>query len=314
MEWQTQISVTSATTSTFTLEQAFKVLKAIDNSSGTKQAATYGLRSQMQPKHRSKHTRSRYDSSSSEESDSEDAAQHSHRSTKKLKKSKSAAALQLQLDTAVGLLSKKVDTSMRSANEAMSTNLHQMNTQMAAAFMQQKQTSFASPPATTITPNQCMSCGQEGHWMHECPKLAHLKLQRVDPTPRAAQDVCFLCKQEGHYANACPNRGQAKQATGRGPICFTCQTPGHVWRMCPNKATVALPASFPNAWGRPPLPKGQPPSQPSHGAVGRSAPWPGSPCPRCPNNPVHRLKDCPLYPGCGKCGKKNHLTGSIRCT
>jgi hypothetical protein len=311
MEWQKQINITAASTPAFTLDQAFKVLKAIDSSSGSQQAATYGTRINNLPKRKSKaHNKYRYETSSSDGSDSDDAPLQARPETKKTTKSKVAAAFQLSLDTAlgrIGAISKKVDTSMDSANATLDSNLQQMNTKLAAAFLQQKhQTSFASPPATSIPNSHCMSCGQEGHWMHNCPKI-HKPLQpplQSRMPPRATRKmVCYSCHQEGHMSNTCPSR-----------VCFICNAPGHIASACPSKPNFSKPAaSFPNSLGRPPLPAGQPPTtypRTAHGLAGGTGVRIGMPCPRCPGQ-THRLASCPLYPGCGKCGSKDHM--QYRC-
>jgi hypothetical protein len=307
MEWQKQISITAASNSAFTLEQAFKVLKAIDNSLGTQQAATYGTRNHTLPKRKSKaHNKNRYESSSSDESDMDDLPLQPRRESKKTTKMQAAVSFQQSLDAAIGRMNTTVDSAMDSATKALSSGMQQMDTKMAAAFLHQKeqqQPSPANPPARSFPTAHCMSCGQEGHWMHNCPKM-HTPRQPPHQSMMSSRAprkmVCYACHQEGHFSNTCPT-----------VKCYICNASGHRSNQCPNRPNFNKPpANFPNHHGRPPVPAGLPPAtypRTAHGLAGGINARQNMPCPRCPGQQVHRLVNCPLYPGCGKCGSKNHL-------
>lgn len=87
-------------------------------------------------------------------------------------------------------------------------------------------------------PNECFTCGKEGHAVTDCPNQKTIVYipQRRSPSVSSGDGSCYYCKEPGHIARDCPKKQNQNNRKNRGSaidgICYNCREPGHMKRDC----------------------------------------------------------------------------------
>ena len=170
------------------------------------------------------------------------------------------------------------------------------------------------PAATSCPVTDCTSSSP--HELYACPTL----LARRDS--EAWRRHCWVCgaANGAQHSSNCPRqRSPPRQPRAAPPAAVAPPPPAprpvssvatagvpappiHPQRAAMVPSTTSLPFTLPGQGAAPPPTLPSPAVRPpGYGTL------PPGACPRCPGT-AHRLSECPLYKGCGKCGGKTHLT------
>ena len=141
----------------------------------------------------------------------------------------------------------------------------------------------------------CYQCGLPGHVIADCPKT-----------------VCFKCNGTGHMASGCPSSGggsRARSPDGRRDRSSRSPSRGRGRSRDRDRARD-------RGRGRSPgrdrdRYRGRARSRSRDRGRVPAQDWTPRVCPRC-KIVCGPLKDCPKYPGCPRCGSKNHLVRNCK--